>query len=61
MEHSDSSTGRESDQFNLRLPEGLRPKLKVLAAQNRRSMNSELLYLVERGMKAVEAEANTAQ
>ena len=56
-----SAASRESDQFNLRLPEGLRPKLKVLAAQNRRSMNSELIYLVERGIKAVSDDANAVK
>lgn len=61
MRDAGNAPGRESDQFNLRLPEGLRPKLKVLAAQNRRSMNSELVYLVERGMKAVAEEGSAAQ
>lgn len=61
MSEVGSAPGRESDQFNLRLPEGLRPKLKILAAQNRRSRNSELVYLVERGMKAVAEEGNAVQ
>jgi hypothetical protein len=38
------------EQFILRLPFGMRDHLKHLAAANRRSMNAELLLLIERGM-----------
>jgi hypothetical protein len=39
------------NQITLRLPEGIRAKVKQLAEQNRRSLNSEIVSLVERAMK----------
>lgn len=44
------ATGRGSDQFMLRLPAGLRGKLKVAAAHGRRSLNAEIINLIERGI-----------
>jgi len=38
---------RQLDQFNIRLPEGLRHKIRVLADQNNRSMNSEIIFILE--------------
>ena len=38
---------RGSDQFPLRLPSGLRDKIKIVAEQNCRSMNSEIVYVLE--------------
>jgi len=37
------TTGRESDQFNLRFPDGMRDELKELAAKNGRSLNAEII------------------
>jgi predicted HicB family RNase H-like nuclease len=39
--------GRGSDQFALRLPDGLRDRIKEAADQNRRSMNSEIVTILE--------------
>lgn len=40
-------------QFVLRFPDGeVRKELKVRAAQNERSLNSEILYLIKRGIAA---------
>lgn len=50
MEH----IGRSASQFMLRMPEGLREKVKALATENRRSMNAELVLIVERAVKGVE-------
>lgn len=36
-------TGRESDQFNLRFPDGMRDRLKEEAAMNGRSLNAEII------------------
>jgi len=44
------ATGRGSDQFMLRLPAGLRGKLKVAAAHGRRSLNAEIINSIERGI-----------
>jgi predicted DNA-binding protein len=41
-------TGRGSDKFILRLPEGMRAKIQALAAQKGRSMNSEIVAALER-------------
>lgn len=35
------------DQFNLRLPEALRRSIREIAADNRRSMNSEIVVILE--------------
>lgn len=50
------------DQFMVRLPDGMRDKLKELAAQNRRSMNAEIIVALEAGMQAATGEgfADTA-
>lgn len=39
-----------ADQFNLRLPEGLRAKIAKSAARNKRSINSELVALIQTGL-----------
>lgn len=46
--------GRRSDQFNLRLPDGLRDRLKEMADQNRRSMNGQAVVILENALKATE-------
>ncbi|QND50824.1 Arc family DNA-binding protein [Phyllobacterium sp. 628] len=40
--------GRGSDQFPLRLPDGLRDRIKARAEQRGRSMNTEIVLLLER-------------
>ena len=48
-------------QFVLRFHEGeLRKELKVRAAKNERSLNSEILYLIKRGMAAEQPEGAQA-
>jgi plasmid stability protein len=37
-------TGRDSDQFIVRFPEGMREALADLAARNGRSMNAEIVH-----------------
>jgi len=41
------TTGRESDKFMLRLPEGMRSQLKSDAEKNGRSMNVEMIARIE--------------
>jgi plasmid stability protein len=36
--------GRDSDQFIVRFPDGMRSELAELAARNGRSMNAEVVY-----------------
>jgi hypothetical protein len=50
MASPSSAPSSAKEQFILRLPSGMRDHLKHLAAANRRSMNAELLLLIERGM-----------
>lgn len=40
-------TGRESDKFMLRLPEGMRDRIKNAADSNNRSMNAEIVAALE--------------
>ncbi len=40
--------GRGSDQFPLRLPEGMRDRIKAAAEQSSRSMNAEIVKRLER-------------
>lgn len=42
-----SGTSRESDKFMLRLPEGMRERVKASAEANNRSMNSEVVQAIE--------------
>lgn len=42
--------GRDANRFILRLPEGVRPAVKARAAHNRRSMNSEIVLMIERAL-----------
>jgi hypothetical protein len=49
---TDPNTASSKDQFIVRFPVGMRDELKRLANSNRRSMNAELLLLIERGMAA---------
>ena len=37
-----------ADKFMLRLPEGMRDRLKEVAKENRRSMNAQIVTLLER-------------
>lgn len=39
---------RESDKFLVRLPEGLRSRIKASARDNVRSMNSEIIFHLEK-------------
>lgn len=41
------STNRESDRFMLRLPDGMRDRIRRLAEENSRSMNAQIVYMLE--------------
>lgn len=47
-----ATTGRGSDKFILRLPEGMRDRIGKLAAQKGRSMNSEIIAALEKYIEA---------
>ncbi len=42
-----AKAGRGADQFPLRLPEGLRDRIKLKSEQSGRSMNSEIVAALE--------------
>lgn len=42
-----SPTSRESDKFIVRLPDGMRNRIKAAAAANNRSMNAEIVATLE--------------
>lgn len=44
------SPSRVMDQFVLRLPEGLRDRVKRAADASRRSMNAEMVLYIEQGL-----------
>lgn len=43
-----NGTGRESDKFMLRLPDGMRERIKTVANENGRSMNAEIVHTLEK-------------
>jgi plasmid stability protein len=43
------------DGLNIRLPDGLRDHLKTRAAENRRSMNAEVVFHLERALRSATA------
>lgn len=47
---SSKSTGRGSDAFMLRFPEGMRDRIKEAAAENNRSMNAEIIARLEKSL-----------
>lgn len=48
---ADDHTGRDSDKFMLRLPDGMRDRLKAQAEANKRSMNAEIVARLERTLR----------
>lgn len=49
-----ASTNPHSDKFPLRMPAGMRERLRRAADANRRSMNSEIVHYLDRALKAQE-------
>jgi len=50
---------RDANKFNVRMPEGMRDRIKAHADENRRSMNSEIVSLLE--MALFEADMSRMQ
>ncbi|MFD2248952.1 hypothetical protein FHS82_001069 [Pseudochelatococcus lubricantis] len=44
------------DRVNIRLPDGVREKVKAIAAHNRRSMNAEIVFAIERHLGALDSD-----
>ncbi|TAY68440.1 Arc family DNA-binding protein [Rhizobium leguminosarum] len=41
---------QQAERFQVRLPDGLRERLKEVAQENRRSMNAEIVFHLERAL-----------
>ncbi|MBY3312221.1 Arc family DNA-binding protein [Rhizobium ruizarguesonis] len=48
------------EQFKLRLPRSLKSRLSASALEHRRSLNAEIIVLLERAMPAENEKAETA-
>lgn len=53
-------TPRGSDQFPLRLPDGMRDRIKSAADENGRSMNAEIVAALEKAFPTADAEFEAA-
>ena len=42
---------RTGEQFVIRMPEGMRAEIRQRSIENRRSMNAEMVVLIEDGLK----------
>ncbi|NML61794.1 Arc family DNA-binding protein [Massilia sp. RP-1-19] len=58
---SPTRAAQAGEKYILRFDAGLKAKLKARAAQNRRSLNAELLLLIESGLAATEMPADKPQ
>lgn len=43
---------RTDDQFNIRMPPRMRPRIAKMAKANHRSMNAEIVFHLERALEA---------
>jgi hypothetical protein len=55
--HSPSRRAQSGEKYIVRFDSGQKAALKALAAQNRRSMNAEILLLIECGLAAANAQS----
>lgn len=51
---------REQDKFMLRLPDGMRDRLKEIAQSNMRSLNAEIVFILREKMEIKEKEKGEA-
>lgn len=53
------SPSRKLDQYIVRFPDGMRDRLKELAAHNNRSLNAEIVARLERSLESLDDEAKS--
>lgn len=46
-----TTVGKNADKFVLRMPQGMRDAIRVVAMRNFRSMNSEMVFMLEQALK----------
>lgn len=51
MVNKQTTPSQESDKYLVRFKDGMRSTIKSQAAQNNRTMNAEILTLLEKGME----------
>lgn len=49
---------KSADRYLIRFKEGMRSTIKQRAARNNRTMNAEIIFLIEKGMEIVYGEKN---
>ena len=54
------SESRVADKYIVRMPEGMRDRIREKAAENRRSMNAEIVHYLDRAL-AVQNEKGSAE
>lgn len=54
-----SYPSEQADKYLLRLPDGLRPKIKAMAEQSNRSMNAQIVFMLGWAMDEMELTAGT--
>lgn len=60
MPDKKKTPSRDSDKYVVRFPEGLRNKIKVRAVENNRTMNSEIIYLLRKGVEGSDGATKAA-
>ena len=54
-------TSQIAERFNVRMPDGLRERLKASAELNKRSMNAELIFHLDRALPLYVQESKKAE
>ena len=57
MSENQKSSNREANKYIVRFPDGMREEVKRRAAENCRSMNAEIIYLLKRAMAECDEQA----
>lgn len=52
---------RKDEQFVLRLPDGMRDRIKAMAAENERSMNSQIIFHLRKALSATDGNEQDRQ
>jgi plasmid stability protein len=57
VSENQKSSNREANKYIVRFPDGMREEIKRRAAENCRSMNAEIIYLLKRAMAECDEQA----
>lgn len=56
MSQPQKSESRDKDKYIVRFKDGMRSAIKQRAAANNRTMNAEIVFLIEKGMEVIYGE-----